>query len=200
MEETKTIAPDELLMEQLNNRDWNQFWLRLMGRCAWLLRKRYTVKWPNDQLKDFSRNAINEIVTKIFVEKTRKWNLEAYPDFEKFIVSALDSHVNNTLNKPDKEVDTDNPDIIPDNDSETVPSQSDIVIAAELRKEIFTELQAAGADDDELMVFECLAEGIVKPEDIRAELGISEENFHNIWRRLKRKREIIQKKLAAHGY
>lgn len=200
MEEVKTLASDELLIEQLNNRDWHKFWFRLMGRCAWLLRKRYTVKWPNEQLQTFSRNAISEVVNKIFIEKKRKWNLDKYPDFERFIVSALDSHVNNTLNQPRKEVGVGGSEAILDENSEITPSQADVIITAELRKEVFDELQKAGADDDELMVFECLADGIEKPEDIRAELGINEENFHNIWRRLKRRREVIQKKLAANGY
>jgi hypothetical protein len=200
MEEIKTIASDELLFEQLSNRDWHAFWLRLTGRCAWLLRKRYTVTWPNEKLQSFSRNAITEIIDKIFIEKKRKWNLDKYPDFERFIVSALDSHVNNTLNQPRREVGVGRSETILDENSEIIPSQADVMITAELRKEVFDELQKAGADDDELMIFECLADGIEKPEDIRAELGINEANFHNIWRRLKRRREVIQKKLAANGY
>ncbi|HEY1039518.1 MAG TPA: hypothetical protein VGF30_08950 [Bacteroidia bacterium] len=200
MEDTKTIATDELLMEQLTNRNWSDFWIRLMGRCAWLLRKRYGVKWPNSELQDFSRNAISETIDKIFVSKKRKWNLDSYPEFEKFIVSALDSHVNNTLNKKSSEVEAGENDYLLDNNNEIELSQADIIISNELRKEIFDELSKAGADDDELMVFDCLVEGIDKPEDIRTELGLTEENFHNIWRRLKRKRDVIQKKLAANGY
>jgi hypothetical protein len=200
MEETKTIASDELLMEQLNNRDWSKFWIRLVARCAWLLRKRYNVKWPNDKLQNFSHNVVVEIIDKIFLKKIRKWNLDKYPEFERFIVSALDSHVNNTLNKTDEEIDLRDSDYILDQNSETELSQSDLIIAKELGKEIFEELKNAGADDDELMVFECLVDGINKPEDIKVELGIDDENFHNIWRRLKRKRELIRKKLAAHGY
>ncbi len=199
MEDTKTIAPDELLMEQLINRNWEDFWLRLMGRCAWLIRKRYGLKWSNDDLKDFSRKAIGEIIDKIFLEKERKWYTDSNPDFEDFIVSALDSHVNNTLNKKNSEIGYDHllRNFAVD---EGEPSQSDVIITAELRKEVFEELQKAGADDEELLVFECLADGINKPEKIREELGLTEDDFHNIWRRLKRKREVIQKKLAAYGY
>jgi hypothetical protein len=200
MEEPKTIASEELLMEQLTNRDWNEFWLRLMGRCAWLLRKRYTVKWPNDKLKDFSRNAVGEIMEKIFVEKKRNWNLEKYPEFERFIVSALDSHVNNTLNNKSSESDLGENDHLLNSNEETDLSPADVLTVQELRKEVFDELQAAGADDDELMIFECLADGIEKPEDIKAELGINDVTFHNAWRRLKRKRDDIQKKLIAYGY
>jgi hypothetical protein len=64
---------------------------------------------------------------------------------------------------------------------------------------MYTELEASGADDDELLIFECLADGIEKPDDIRSELGMSESDFHNAWRRFKRKRKVIQEKLAAYG-
>ena len=81
MEEIKTIASDELLAEQLSNRDWDKFWVRLMGRCAWILRKRYNVKWSDAELKDFSRDIVSEIINKIFIEKKRKCNVDSYPNF-----------------------------------------------------------------------------------------------------------------------
>jgi len=199
-EDTKNIAPDELLLEQLTNRNWNDFWLRLVGRCAWLLRVRYGVKWPNNKLQDFSRETISEIIDKIFVSKKRRWNVDRYLEFEEFIISVLDSHVNNKLNKKDELQVGVNDNLIVSNSNEVELSQADIIISKELKEEVFDELGNAGADDDELIVFECLVDGINKPEDIRAELGLSEEDFHNIWRRLKRKRKVIQKKLAANGY
>jgi len=80
------------------------------------------------------------------------------------------------------------------------PSQAEKIEADDLREQIFDELERAGADDDELMIFECLADGIEKPDDIKKELGMNDRDFHNTWRRLKRKRKIVQQKLAAHGY
>lgn len=198
MEDVKTIASYELLMEQLSNRNWDDFWVRLMGRCAWLLRKRYSVKWPNDKLQDFSRNAISEIIEKIFITKERNWNTEAYPEFEKFIVGALDSHVNNTLNKKNPEINVGDSEHLLKEETDT--DQCTVIITGELRKEIFDQLQKDGADDLELLIFECLSEGIVKPEAIKEELNLSDEDFHNTWRRLKRKRDIIKKILAANGY
>lgn len=199
MEDTKTIASDELLAKELNERDWAKFWPRLIGRCAWLLRKKYTVKWSNDDLLDFSHKAISDVFDKIFIEKVRKWNTDRYPDFEDFIVGALDSHVNNLLNKQEAEFADD--DVVRKLSSGwDVQNQSDVIVTEELRKEIFDELKKSGADDDELLVFECLADGINKPENIRAELGLTEDDFRRIWRRLKSKREVIRKKLAANGY
>lgn len=200
MEETKIIASDELLMEQLQNRDWDQFWLRLMGRCIWLLRKRYTVIWNNKEVKEFSREAIGEVINKIFIEKKRNWNVDRYPDFEEFIVGVIDSHINNTLNKDVKESTIGNNEFLFDENRESEPNAQEIVITQEIRNQIYNELETSGADDDELLIFECLADGIEKPDDIKKELGMSDEDFHNAWRRFKRKRKTIQEKLAAYGY
>jgi hypothetical protein len=196
MEDFKTIASHELLMEQLSNRDWDKFWLRLMGRCAWILRKRYGVKWKNDELQSFSRDVISEVVNQIFVKGSRNWNIDHYIDFEDFIIGAIDSHINNTLNKAVKETEFDEKKTLSDEDPIGVNIEQ-IIIGKELKEQIFEVLQESGAKEDELFIFECLAEGIVKPEEIRTTIGLSEEEFHNAWRRFKRKREIIKQKLAA---
>jgi hypothetical protein len=200
MEETKTIASDELLTEQLNNRDWDKFWLKLMGRCAWILRKRYFVKWSNDELKRFSRDAISEIIHKTFIEKKRKWNLDAYPDFEKFFVSAVDSQLNNMLNKKQKEVVIGENDFLLSQNGDVNSNIEQIIVGEELREQLFDELESNGASDDELLIFECLVDGIEKPDEIRKNIGLNEETFHNAWRRFKRRREVLKQKLAANGY
>lgn len=200
MEQTKTIAPDELLMEQLQNRDWDQFWLRLMGRCFWLLRKRYSVKWHNDEVKEFSRNAIGEVINRIFIEKKRNWNIDRYPDFEEFIVGVIDSHINNSLNKKTKESTIRDNEFLLNKNGESDPDTQKSITTEELRVQIYDQLEECGADDDELLIFECLADGIVKPDEIKKDLGMSDSDFHNAWRRFKRKRKTIQDKLAAHGY
>lgn len=199
MNGTKTIASDELLTEQLTNRDWDKFWLRLMGRCAWLLRKRYEVKWPNDELKGFSRDAISEVINQIFIKKSRKWNVDHYLDFEDFIIGAIDSHINNMLNLVVKEIQLDEkkPAVMENFDNVNIEQ---VIIGKELKEAICAELQELGASDDELLIFECLGDGIVKPDHIRSTLSLTEEEFHNAWRRFKRKREAIKAKLAAHGY
>ncbi len=199
MEDTKTIASDELLMEQLINRDWDKFWLRLMGRCAWILRKRYEVKWPNDELKTFSRDTISEVINQIFIKRSRKWNIDHYLDFEDFIIGAIDSHINNTLKKVIKEVEFEEDSRLSIEHPQTNNIEQ-IIIGKELKDQIFEALQSSGAKDDELLIFECLADGITKPDEIKSTIGLSEEKFHNAWRRFKRKRSIIKQKLAANEY
>tara|TARA_R110000868_G_scaffold183107_1_gene424288 strand:+ start:1386 stop:1988 length:603 start_codon:yes stop_codon:yes gene_type:complete len=200
MEQTKLIASDSLLMDQLHNRDWEAFWLRLMGRCFWLLRKRYSIKWNNEKVKEFSRSAIGDIINKVFIEKKRNWNVERYPDFEDFIIGAIDSHVNNLLNKKVIETSIDNYDkILPKNIIDGNNAQL-IAVTKELSDNIFNELEKAGAEDDELLIFECLVDGLEKPDEIKQELGMSDSDFHNAWRRFKRRRKLIQQKLAENGY
>ena len=200
MEETKTIASEELLAEQLNSLDWDKLWLRLMGRCFWLLRKRYTVKWQNDKVKEFSRKTIGEVINKVFIEKERKWNIDRYPDFEEFIIGVIDSHVNNTLNKNNKETAIGSNEFFFTEIGESAPDSEEIIITEELRNQIYNELETSGATDDELLIFECLADGIEKPDEIRKNIGLNEETFHNAWRRFKRRREVLKQKLAANGY
>lgn len=197
---TKTIASDELLMDQLQNHDWEQYWLRLMGRCFWVLRNRYEVKWVNEKLKDFSRSVVGEVINKIFIERVRNWNIERYPDFDEFIVGVIDSHINNLLNRRDEELTDSDNEFLLDKNMKSELGADETIITGELRKQIFDELQKAGAEDDELLIFECLADGICKPNRIKEEIGLSDEDFHNAWRRFKRRREVIQLKLAANGY
>lgn len=140
------------------------------------------------------------MINKIFIEKKRSWNIDRYPDFEEFIVGVIDSHINNTLNKKDKESTIGDNEFVLNENGESEQNAQEIVITKELRNQIYNELEASGADDDELLIFECLADGIDKPDDIKKELGISDEDFHNAWRRFKRKRITIQEKLAAYGY
>ena len=198
MERAKAIASNELLMDQLQNLDWIHLWLRLMGRCFWILRERYGIKWSNDELQEFSRDVISEIISKIFIEKKRKWNIDRYPDFEEFIIGAIDSHINNTLKKKDKELSIGDNEHILNNINEFDSGHFERLTIDVLRKQVFDKLQEAGADDDELMIFECLADGIEKPDDIKNELGMSKSDFHNAWRKFKRRRKVIQQKLAAH--
>src|SRR5690606_21837169 len=135
MERVKTIASEELLMKQFDSHDWEELWLKLMGRCYWLLRNRYSIDWGYDERKEFSRKIISEVIEKIFVEKERKWNTDRYPDFEEFIISVIDSHVNNTLNKKNKKYNVGNNEFIFDENGESEPGAQEIIMTEELRNQ-----------------------------------------------------------------
>lgn len=186
-------------MEMIN---WNELWLTLMARSHYILHSRYSVNWNTQKRNEFSRNLIGEVFEKIFVSKTRKWNTTSYPEFDQFIIGAIDSDINNffkTYKKAKKEVslDVDNT-VLKIADKTT--SIEDEIDANSLRKEITDELISLGADDSELLIFECLSDGMSKPSELREYLGITKSDFHNIWRKFKRRRVIIQQKFADRGH
>ena len=152
MEQPKTIASDKLLMNQFHDQDWEQLWIKLLARCVWLLRNRYSVQLNKEDLNNFSRKMVSEIIEKIFVEKDRKWNTDRYPDFEDFIIGVIDSHVNNTLNKKVKESPVGENEHILEKNSVPELSQDEKISTDELREQMFDELERAGADDDELLM------------------------------------------------
>lgn len=198
MEKSRTIASDELLMEQFYDQEWNDLWIKLTARSVYILRIRYGVTWSKSRLETFCHQIIMEVIEKVFIEKTRKWNTEKYPYFLDFIIGVVDSHINNTLNKDIREVSYDNNVSLNRQDVTSSDAQQKLS-TVELRNQLFDELKNADASDEELMIFECLADGICRPKEIKQELGITDEEFHNIWRRFKRKREIIRKKLLENG-
>ena len=198
MEKTKSLASDSLLMEQLDVVDWQDLWPSLLARCMFLANSRYGLEWSKEEKRSFSRKIVSETIEKVFVSKSRKWNVAAYSDFDDFITSAVDSHFNNTLNKTDKEVLTDN-DFILDQNGGRVQSTEDLLSAQEQRELVIDELKIGGANDDELLVFECMADGVHKPAEIREDLGITKTDFHNIFRKLKRKLQPIRDKIVANG-
>lgn len=197
MEKTKTEASDSLLMEQLEVLDWEALWDHLLARCAFLANVRYGVGWSSEDKKAFSRRIVSEVIEKIFVTKKRKWYNETTPDFKEFITSAVDSHFYNTLIKQDSET-AENRDHIFDENSDGRPNVVQQLSTEELRTLVYDELKQAGATDDELMIFDCMADGVYKPKEIREELGISKEDFHNIFRKLKRKLKPIREKIAGY--
>lgn len=193
------MSAEQTLINQLSSLDWESLWVRLMARCYWVIRKRYGIEWSNSRMKDFSREIIQEVFDKIFIEKSRNWNKERYPDFEDFIIGVIDSHINNTLNKSSVELDISDESLSRELNQKLLTEDEEPQIAHDLRQSIFSELEAMGAEDDELLIFECLADGIYKPDSIKLELGMEDVAFQNAWRRLNRKRKKIEVKILAYG-
>ena len=198
MEETATIASEEMLMAQLHERNWEELWIILMGHSVNRLRWRYGVEWSNSRTQEFCRQIITEVVDKIFLTRERNWNIDRYPDFQEFIIGVVDSHISNTLKKQEKEVATEQDSAFDTNHYQ--PDAQEVMSATELYQQIYDALQSAGATDEELLIFGCLVDGIEKPRDIRKELGITKEDFHNIWRKFKRRRDTVRKILSNYGY
>ena len=153
------------------------------------------IKENEGKLVDRSNKLISEVISLILIEGKRNWKTGHYDTYQDFIISVIDSHLYNEFKKNEsKERPTEE---IQSDDTALSPEQE--IAYQELKEESFEFLKKDGADDDELMVFDCMADGVVKPKYIRADLGISIGDFHNVWRRLKKRLIKLQKKLTGNG-
>lgn len=192
MEISKNIVSKKDLQNAAHKENWDQLWVILVAHCINRLINRYGIKTNKDDLVNQANQKISEVLSLVLIEGTRRWNTEEYPTFKDFMVSVIDSHLNNTFNKS-KAIE-EYRDILPE---KSIDSGHDMNISYdEQRKEAYQFLSAEGASDDELMIFECMADGIVKPKAIKADLGISDSDFHNAWRRLKVKLKKLRNKLS----
>jgi hypothetical protein len=188
----KIISKDELV-ELSKVQNWTPLWLILLSHTIKRLRYRYGVRGKNEDLRMQARTYISEVLDLIFIKGSRNWNSDHYPTFQDFIVSVIDSHLSNSFSKAAGKEEAFE-EIADDRRSESAEDQ---ISYKELKEKTFKMLQHDGANDDELLVFECMADGIVKPQDIRTELGIDENTFRNAWRRLGPRLELIRTKLAS---
>jgi len=198
MEETtsKSLISGIQLQEALQKQDWG---VQLQAHAVHRLKRRYGIKGGKDALKERSQETVQSVLNLVFIEETRKWNADEYPSLEEFLYSAIDSHLYNSFVKKAREISGQKDEVF-EKQSGNGDHAQQIISAAELRKQIVAELKELNADDDEILVFECMFDGLFKPADIRKELGISEEEFHNIWRKVGRKRDKLKNKLSSYGY
>jgi hypothetical protein len=188
MNQTPLMLSKDEILSASKGENWEELWLIFIAHTAKRLRYRYGIKEKAMDLKIRARDHVSAVLHEILVEGSRKWNKDHYRRFEDFVISVIDSELYNTFTKkPSREVMVDElPDTLNQENAEGA------IAYDEFKKEIFTMLEKAGVSDDELLVFECMADGIVKPAHIRSELGIDENSFMKIWRKLQRKLEKIR--------
>jgi len=191
VEVSSNIVSGKDLLEEAKKEDWACLQVILVVHVIKRLIYRYGIKESQNRLTDRANELVSEVLDLALIEETRNWNTDKYDSFQKFLVSVLDSHLHNkfTKSKPKEEY----TDVLQDVSSD--PSPEDEIVYNELKKEAYAFLENDGATDDELLVFDCMTDGIVKPRALREELGISKEDFHNIWRRLQPRIKKLRAKL-----
>ncbi len=181
------------LLNVFNSQDWDGLYIQLEAYIIYVLRHKYGIVKTNEQLKTKADEIISEVMELIFVTGTRNWCKENCPDFKSFLFGVVKSHIYDGFKAKNKNKE-DLSDIIEDENNNQNNIQ-DTITEDELRATVFNELKNLSADDDELLVFECMADGIIKPEKIREELGIEPAHLNNILRRLSRKTSKIKNKI-----
>lgn len=127
---------------------------------------------------------VGEVILKV-MEGKRDWT-KAQCSFKEFLFGCLKSEINNffKMNK-----------IIYDSELTDIPSSGHSLIEEDKRSQVFELLKREGADDDELIIFECWVDGITKPKEIAKDLGIEVKVVYNITKRLERRLLKIRTKV-----
>jgi len=182
------------LLATFEAQDWNVLWPQLQAHAVTILKGRYGV-FKAERLRELSQKFVQELIEKV-VSEERKWYPDTNKEFYDFLTSALESHINNFWKKEKGNVTspTDDDRMLEIN-SPPQPGIDDNIAAKELKESVISELRELGADDEEELVFDCMAEGIMVPRDIQKELGISASETNTILRRLRRKLDKVRTKL-----
>lgn len=124
---------------------------------------------------------VGEVIIKA-LEGTRKWD-STQCSFKMFLFGCLRSDIYNffkTLNHSHL------------NEFPEISVNDSIINVEEKRKKVSELFKQAGADDDELTVFEYWMDGISKPSEIAKDLGIDIKELYVIIKRLERRRMKIE--------
>ncbi len=124
---------------------------------------------------------VGDVLLKV-MEGKRDWS-KAQCSFTEFLFGCLKSEISNFF-KTHKN--------IYDNELPDIPSNGHYSNDEDKRNQVFELLKQEGADDNELLIFECWIEGITKPKEIAKDLGIEVKEVYNITKRLERRLPKIQ--------
>jgi len=163
------------LEEALRNNDMNEIMdsmtAYVYGRIKTIGVKDLEGKTPED--------FVGEVLMKV-AEGERDWS-KAKCSFKDFLFGCLKSHLYNFFNSYEQKYEAELPDI-----------ESESEIESELKNIALQKLKEAGADQDEIDVFECWIEYINKPAEIAELLGKDVKEVYNITKRLERKMPKLQ--------
>ena len=194
MNTNSEIVKGEELYLIFQETNWEELYGRLEAYIIYVLRYKYGVIKNNDDILLQTHEIISDVMNLIFISGTRNWNKETCPSFNSFIFGVTKSHINNLFSTTKINETQSLEEVQHEVDGKHFEDPKGLN-NTDLRDEAFSQLKDLGADDDELLVFECMADGIVKPEKIRAELGLKPSELNNILRRLNRKTNKIKNKI-----
>lgn len=167
------------LEEALRTHDMDEI---VDSMTAYAYSRMSTIEWKNLEGKtpdDF----VSEVLMKV-ANGDRDW-AKANCSFREFLFGSLRSHISNFLSnyKPNHRSE------VPEN--EVLSSGSEV----EIKNEAIELLKAEGASVDELDVFECWADGLIKPAEIAQNLSKDVKDINNTVKRLLRKMPILRSKM-----
>lgn len=199
MDKDGTAATEEEIAAQLDSIDWDELWPKLVAHALWTLRRRYGVWGSEAELSERCRECVQTALYSVFAEddpkKRRYWYKAKCPDMFRFLCSVMDSQINNGFKTKRREAPIDNEAVSEEFSRRNGEDRPD-EFPTDLRETVAKELQVHGASEEEIVVFHCMADGLLKPEEIRSDLGMGAKDFHNTSRRLDRRIRQVRTKLG----
>lgn len=195
MDSEPVVLSQQEILDASQSQNWGELWVDLLTHTIKRLKYRYGIKERAEQLKQRGRAVLSGVMDTILIKGDRHWNTERYVTFRDFVESVIDSELSNQFSKKkslERAVEV-LPEVLQADNIE------DDVAYDELKQRVYTLLEQQQATDEELLVFGCMADGIVKPMHIRNELGIDAVAFRRIWRNLNAKLETIQHHFSTNG-
>ena len=197
MEAEPSIASADEVSELWSALDWKVLWPKMVSHTVATMRRRHRLKGSNEELIMQARELVEDLLNKVFVTRKRKWNRVHYPNAEDFFFDGMESQVSNWLKKRQSILRTTvNVDLEETQRDSSNPADGKLC-AEDIRTEFVEMLQEMKAEDDEMLIFYArVDEGLTKPEDIRENTGMTEAVYHNAVRKLGRKLVKIRSKLG----
>lgn len=144
-------------------------------------------------IKDLEGQEPVDIVQDVLIKVAqgdRDWS-KARCNFIEFLFGCLKSHLHNFFKKFKSRYDYEMPELSQEEDSAGE--------VADLKNTAIETLKDDGADDQEIQIFECWTDGIIKPSDVSRELNLEITTTNNAVKRLMRKMPNLQIQLKKYG-
>lgn len=197
MEAEQSIASAGEVSELWSSLDWNRLLPWLVSHTVATMRRRHRLKGSNEELLVQARELVEDLLNKVFITGKRKWNRAHYPHAEDFLFDGMESQVSNWLKSRQTKLKTTVDGELDETQSDDSNPTDGKLCADEIRAEFVEMLEGMKAEDDEMLIFYArVDEGLTKPEDIRENTGMTEETYHNAVRRLDRRLIKIRSKLG----
>lgn len=196
MEAEQSIASAEEVSELFSSLDWDSLWPKMVSHALATMKRRHRIKGTKEELLKNAHEFVEDCLNRVFITKRRRWNKAHYGSAEDFLFDVIDSLISNWLRGKQKKQRTTSDEELEDIPSNEGYAADSALNTGEILKEFMSELEAMGAEDDEMLIFNArVNDGFTKPEEIRDDIGMTDTEYHNAVRRLDRKLQKIRAKL-----
>jgi hypothetical protein len=174
-----------------------ELWDQLLAHTYYIFDRKYVVPEKGEILRDRCRGVILDAIERVIITGVRKWNRSHYPDFKIFLFGVIDSIIIDDFRKKKDNIET--IELLNKDDGSNEGSDDNLNVK-ELYDICVSLLKELNASENEMTIFECIAEGMKMPGEIRDFLEIDHKEFHNLSRNFNTKWKKVLIKLNEHGY